>query len=63
MDSDRAKHLAELITAREKFVADEKERRRDAKGVLETYDKDIKRLVIAINDGQGDLFEESTDVR
>lgn len=62
MDSDRAKHLAELITAREKFVADEKERRRDAKGVLETYDKDIRRLVAAINDGQGELFEAGTDV-
>lgn len=58
-DTDRAHHLAELIAGREKFLADEKERRKYAKGILETFDKDIRRLVASINSGQAELFEES----
>jgi len=55
--TDSGKHLAELIEARAKFVADERERRKDAKGVIETFDRDIAKLAENINAGQADLFE------
>lgn len=56
--NDQADRLAELIIARAKFVHEEKERRKDAKGVLETYDRDIAKLAEDINVGQPELFEE-----
>lgn len=55
--NESGKHLAELIEARAKFVHEEKERRKDAKGVLETFDRDIAKLAENINAGQADLFD------
>lgn len=59
--NDQADRLAELIIARAKFVADERDRRKDAKGVIETYDRDIAKLAENINAGQADLFGKDED--
>lgn len=58
-DDERAGRLADLILSRAKFVKEESERRKDAKGVLEAYERDIAQLAESINAGQAELFEEA----
>ena len=58
MSENQGKRLAEMIARRDAPEKAEKDRRKDHKELIETYDLDIARLVDAINSGQSELFEE-----
>lgn len=57
MKDDNGNRLARLLAEKQAALEAEKQRRREFKDYLTTFDVDIARLVDDINSGQGSLFE------